>query len=167
MKLQQLFGLVLVMAQLGACATMLRSSTEDVQVTAYPARSKTTVQLIDEDGNVVCDGTTPARVTLKRSKDYVLKATPPGYRPMEARFESETSGGWTAASFFFMPVVGLIVDLATGSLKGHPDAEDGFELTMLRQRSAGIGDVQLVLESGDGGDEGLVRIRELAPAVAR
>ena len=105
---------------LSGCASIVDGRpNKTVTITSAPPGAKITIT--DKKGKTVAENTTPASVTLKRSRgffapeQYKLTFDAPGYYPSEIQLNA-TINGWYMGNVFFGGLLGLlIVDPATGA----------------------------------------------------
>ena len=109
---------------LTGCASIFSEQTYPVQITSEPSRA--TVEIRDEDGNVVYNGTTPATVKLASSagyfdgERYTVIYRKPGYDDEQFVIESGVDG-WYWGNLLLGGLLGmLIIDPATGAMFDLP-----------------------------------------------
>ncbi len=94
------------------CATIVNGKTQEISISTVPPGATVTI-----------DGTqtliTPAKVELRRNKDYVLTFTKDGYQTQVIPITGVLSG-WLIGNLVFGGLIGGGVDAATGA---------GFTLT--------------------------------------
>jgi len=92
----------------GGCATMLNTTTQEVELQSNPPNAKVTV-----DGKKF--GTSPQIVNIDRGSDHVIKFELDGYQTYETQLTRKMSlWFWGNALNGFIP--GMVVDYFTGSL---------------------------------------------------
>ncbi|WP_375738286.1 hypothetical protein [Pseudomonas boanensis] len=106
------------------CASIFSEETYPVQVTSAP--SGASIEIRDEDDNVVYNGTTPATVKLASSAGYfdgemyTVKFSKPGYADEQFVVNSGIDG-WYWGNLLIGGVLGmLIIDPATGAMYDLP-----------------------------------------------
>ena len=113
------WSLILVFASsLSGCATII--SGRKSQVTVKNHAGPTYFNVVDQNGNVVHSGVTPAQVTLKTS----VKAFRPAkydvvYAGQEGVYRQEVPrdiNWWTAGNIVIGGIPGLLVDAGTGAM---------------------------------------------------
>lgn len=111
-------------ALLSGCASMFSEKTYPVQVTSEPSRAS--IEIKDEDGNVVYNGSTPATVKLAASagyfdgERYTVTFRKPGFDDEQFVIESGVDG-WYWGNILLGGVLGmLIIDPATGAMFDLP-----------------------------------------------
>lgn len=118
-RLLMQWSLILVLAcSLTGCATII--SGRKSQVTVKNHAGPTYFNVVDQNGNVVHSGVTPAQVTLKTSS----KAFRPArydvvYAGQEGVYRQEVSrdiNWWTAGNIVIGGIPGLLVDAGTGAM---------------------------------------------------
>ncbi|WP_330114102.1 hypothetical protein SA496_15655 [Pseudomonas sp. JS3066] len=106
------------------CASIFSEDTYPVHVTSSPAGA--TIEIRDEDDNVVYNGTTPAVVKLSSSagyfdgEQYTVKYSKPGYSDEVFVVDSGIEG-WYWGNLLVGGLLGmLIIDPATGAMYDLP-----------------------------------------------
>jgi hypothetical protein len=93
---------------LGACSTVLNTTTQEVELKTTPPSAKITV-----DGKKF--GATPQQVNVDRGSNHVIKFELEGYEPYETQLTRKISFWfWGNALNGFVP--GMIIDMFTGSM---------------------------------------------------
>ena len=102
---------------LGGCATLVKGSDQDVQVTTEPVQgAECTLQSSAIGSRKV---TTPATVNLPKSKHSILvSCEKEGYEKSTATITSHFEG-WTLGNLLLGGVVGFGVDAASGALNKY------------------------------------------------
>src|SRR6266404_2817584 len=98
---------------LTGCATITRGGSETLIIESDPSSAKVTLS----SGNVC---TTPCWIAMKRTHDYHVKIEKAGYQTIDTNVLRRVAGGGVAGiagNVIFGGVIGLGVDLATGSTK--------------------------------------------------
>ncbi len=111
------------------CATMVNGTQQDVEIRPLPA-GETHVKVTSLDGAVVYDGDGPANVHLKRSEDYKLTITKPGYQPETVQISSGTTW-WFLLPMFTITGPFELISVFDGAIYAYDD--DGIEVTLFRQ----------------------------------
>ena len=128
MKIRMLVGsaLIVAMAGLQGCASILGDSRYPVSVSSAPAGA--TFEITDKKGQVVHSGNTPSTVTLKSGngyfsgQTYTLRFKKDGYPDKSVKLDSSLSG-WYWGNIVFGGLIGmLIVDPATGAMYKLPES---------------------------------------------
>ena len=109
MRISYFFIITLLsMITFGGCATMLNTTTQEVELQSNPPNAKVTV-----DGKKF--GTSPQIVNIDRGSDHVIKFELDGYQTYETQLTRKLSlWFWGNALNGFIP--GMVVDYFTGSL---------------------------------------------------
>ena len=109
---------------LSGCASIFSEQTYPVQVTSEPSRAS--IEIKDEDGNVVYNGSTPATVKLASSagyfdgERYTVTFRKPGYDDEQFVIDSGIDG-WYWGNLLLGGILGmLIIDPATGAMYDLP-----------------------------------------------
>lgn len=107
------------------CASIFSEQTYPVQVTSEPPRAS--IEIRDEDGDVVYNGTTPATVKLASSagyfdgQRYTVTFRKPGFDDEQFVINSGVDG-WYWGNILIGGVLGmLIIDPATGAMFDLPE----------------------------------------------
>jgi hypothetical protein len=90
----------------------------------------THVKVTSLDGATVYDGDGPANVHLKRSQDYKLTITKPGYQPETVQISSGTTW-WFLLPMFTITGPFELISVFDGAIYAYD--EDGIEVTLFRQ----------------------------------
>ena len=98
---------VLAITTHAGCATLFKSKTTKVPITALPPGTQVAV-----DG--VPLGTTPTRLVLKNNKEHVISFRTKDGRTGTCKVTSSVSGGWAVLDLLTVGV-GLVVDWATSN----------------------------------------------------
>lgn len=99
---------IVSMMAFGGCATMLNTTTQEVELKSNPPNAKVTV-----DGKKF--GTSPQIVNIDRGSDHVVKFELDGYEPYETQLTRKMSFWfWGNALNGFIP--GMTIDYFTGSM---------------------------------------------------
>jgi hypothetical protein len=93
---------------LGACASIMHGSSQEVGLSSSPTAAKVTVDNLPL-------GNTPIVANLKRGNNHVVKFELAGYEPFEATITKKVSG-WVWGNIVFGGLIGLGVDAMTGGL---------------------------------------------------
>ncbi|MGP9823791.1 hypothetical protein ACT048_04850 [Ectopseudomonas khazarica] len=109
---------------LSGCASIFSEQTYPVQVTSEPSRAS--IEIKDEDGNVVYNGSTPATVKLTSSagyfdgERYTVTFRKDGYDEEQFVINSGIDG-WYWGNILLGGIMGmLIIDPATGAMYDLP-----------------------------------------------
>ena len=106
MKTLLSFSLVLSLA-LSSCCTIVNGKYDDVNVS-----SNVTGAMVKVDG--VEKGKTPCNVEVKRTGGQVLTVEKAGYETHSTQLTSSASG-WIWGNLLVGGIIGLVVDVASGS----------------------------------------------------
>jgi len=113
--------MVLMIAVLAGCASIVSKSEYPVAISSKPEGAKITI--INGAKEVVFQGKTPTIVTLKagagffQGEDYLVTFKKEGYAPITAQIERGVDGWYIAGNLVFGGLIGwLIVDPATGAM---------------------------------------------------
>ena len=101
-----LTSLTMMAGSLAGCATIVQGPKEDVKFTSIP----TGALVKGADRQVI----TPGEISFKRNKDHKVVFEKEGFPQREAALESKPSW-WLLGNVAFGGIIGIIVDLATGS----------------------------------------------------
>lgn len=99
--------LVLVVA-LGACATIMHGTRQEVGISSSPTNARVTVDNMPL-------GNTPLVTELSRKNSHIVRIELAGYAPYEATLTKKVSG-WVWGNIVFGGLIGLAVDAITGGL---------------------------------------------------
>ncbi len=101
-----LTGLTMATGSLAGCATIVQGPKEDVKFASIPNG----VVVKAADRQII----TPGEIGLKRNKDHKVVFEKEGFPVRETTLESKASW-WLLGNLLFGGLIGLVVDLATGS----------------------------------------------------
>jgi PEGA domain-containing protein len=99
---------VLVLSNLGACATVIHGGRQDVGISSTP-----TGALVRVDGTEA--GRTPVILPLVRGRHHVVEVSADGYLPCSATVTRSTSG-WVWGNLFIGGLIGLGMDALSGAM---------------------------------------------------
>jgi hypothetical protein len=110
----RLLTLVVLLA-CGGCATVLRGTTDQVQILSEPTGAQVRTSL-----NHAC--VTPCTITVSRKDEFVVSYSKPGYRSVEIPVKTavQTAGGGAfVGNVVAGGIVGMGTDMATGAANDH------------------------------------------------
>lgn len=93
---------------LGACATIMQGTSQEISVASTPTGARVLVDGADA-------GKTPFVASLKRKDKHVIRIEMEGYQPFEMPLGRRTSG-WVWGNIVFGGIPGLAVDAITGGM---------------------------------------------------
>jgi len=112
---------VLLIAVLAGCATIVSKSDYPVSISSKPEGAEITI--VNRAKKTVFHGKTPATVTLKagagffKGENYTVTFKKEGYAPHTAQIERGIDGWYIAGNLVFGGLIGwFIVDPATGAM---------------------------------------------------
>jgi len=119
-QLRPIAAIVLLVAPLGACSSVVNGTSQVVSVNSNPQGAACT--LTRNGAPVASLAATPGQVTLSKSRHNVdVACSKPGYGAgtavLTSRFEATTLGNLAVGG-----VVGLAVDAGTGAINKYDDA---------------------------------------------
>lgn len=95
---------------LTSCATIVKGSTDTIKITSIPPGAK----VLNESGEEI--GVTPCEVKLTSKRAHKLSIASSGYASRTVNIENNFSIGYTIGNIFSFSLLGLIVDVASGSI---------------------------------------------------
>ncbi|CAN5400346.1 hypothetical protein BH23BAC1_BH23BAC1_21270 [soil metagenome] len=101
-------SLIILSSFFSSCATIINGSRQPISISSSPSGAKITI-----DG--IPTAATPFIAKLKRRDYHFIKIEMDGYLPSEILLARKVSG-WIAGNIVFGGLVGLILDVATGSM---------------------------------------------------
>jgi len=107
--------IVALAAACGGCATVVRGTTDQVQIMSEPAGADVRTSL-----GQTC--TTPCTLQFNRKDEFTVTASKPGYHTSEMPVSTRIAGGGAAGfagNILIGGVVGMGVDAATGATLEH------------------------------------------------
>lgn len=117
-----------------ACSSIFNGSMQKVSINSSESGADITI-----DGSTV--GKTPTSVSLKRGKSHVIEIKKPGFDTYRITTENSITG-WFWGNLLCGGLVGIVIDLATGSAY---DVEPDVINPQLQKAQASLNDVN----SGD------------------
>lgn len=93
---------------LGACASIMHGTTQEVGISSSPTNARVTV-------NNMPLGQTPLVAKLDRGNNHIVKIELEGFQPFEATLTKKVSG-WVWGNVVFGGLIGLAVDAMSGGL---------------------------------------------------
>lgn len=127
MKKQTAIPFLIIVLFLSSCATILNGTKQRIRINSIPPGAS--VEINGKKLNQV----TPCKTKIKRRapasqynlrNHYNLVISKEGYENYTLSERREIAGGKMFFSFFFVPVAGLLLDLATGSIYKYPDLKE-------------------------------------------
>jgi hypothetical protein len=114
--------LVVFVAAVSACATIVGNPNQDVPIASTPSAAD--IRVTDEQGKETFKGSTPITVTLPKSdghyfgkKTYTVTITKPGYQPQTIPVLSSPNGWYFFGNLVFGGLIGwFIVDPLNGGM---------------------------------------------------
>jgi hypothetical protein len=106
---------LIVLLACGGCATVLRGTTDQVQILSEPTGAQVRTSL-----NHAC--VTPCTITVSRKDEFVVSYSKPGYRSVEIPVKTavQTAGGGAfVGNVVAGGIVGMGTDMATGAANDH------------------------------------------------
>lgn len=94
---------------LTSCATIVKGSTDTIKITSIPPGAK-----VINDGDEI--GTTPCEVRLSSKKSHKIEITAKGYESQKVNIDNSFSIGYTIGNLFSFSLLGILVDVASGSI---------------------------------------------------
>lgn len=114
----KLAAVVLMAANLGACATIMRGTSQQYVISTNPIGAAVSLSTGQR-----C--TSPCTLTLKRKHPFTVTATMDGYEPATAEVHSQVRGSGAtslAGNAVFGGIIGGAIDASNGSLNSlHPN----------------------------------------------
>ncbi|MBM4159415.1 MAG: PEGA domain-containing protein [Ignavibacteria bacterium] len=92
------------------CATIFVGGKEDINLSSEPSGAKILV-------NGQNEGKTPAIITLKRGKEYIIEFVKEGYESKTFRATYGIGAGWLILDIL-SGLIGVVIDAATGNWFG-------------------------------------------------
>jgi hypothetical protein len=107
-RLMMLVIVPILVLELTACATVLNTTTQDVEIKTTPANAKIII-----DGKKF--GTTPQTVNIERGSNHIIKLDLEGYEPYETQLTRKITL-WFWGNVFNGFIPGMLIDMITGSM---------------------------------------------------
>ena len=102
------FTALVFILSLSGCATIIHGSRQEIGISSIPTGASVSV-----NGEKM--GRTPTIVKVKRKDSQVVQILLDGYLPYEVVLIRKVDG-WIVGNIIFGGLIGLIVDVATGSM---------------------------------------------------
>ena len=102
------FTALVIILSLSGCATIIHGSRQEIGISSIPTGASVSV-----NGEKM--GRTPTIVKVKRKDSQVVQILLDGYLPYEVVLTRKVDG-WIVGNIIFGGLIGLIVDVATGSM---------------------------------------------------
>lgn len=124
MRVSKYLFLIIVLLLLESCATLINTTTQNVEIKTNPPNAKITI-----DGKKF--GTSPQLVNLERGSNHVIKFDLEGYETYETQITRKISiWFWGNAFNGFIP--GMIIDMFTGSMYNLMPESINVELQQIK-----------------------------------
>lgn len=107
MKKVCLYFIILIFFIYTGCATIFSGSKQEIQFNSTPQGATIIINGAEE-------GTTPAKVFLKKGKEYIIEFVKDGYKKKTLRLSYSLGIGWLVLDIV-TGIVGVIVDAATSN----------------------------------------------------
>ncbi len=119
-KLLMLLLLLVSFITYSGCATLFSGSREEISFSSEPDGAKVVVNGHDK-------GTTPLKITLKKSKEHKIEFVKEGYEKKSFKLTYSLGAGWLILDIL-AGLIGIIVDAATGNWNGFD--EDSYKAVL-------------------------------------
>lgn len=119
-KLLMLLLLLISFISYSGCATIFSGSREEISFTSEPDGAKVLFNGQDK-------GTTPLKISLKKSKEHKIEFVKEGYEKKSFKLSYSLGAGWLILDIL-CGLVGIIVDAATGNWNGFD--EDSYKAVL-------------------------------------
>lgn len=122
--MKRILSFLLILASsalLSSCATILNTTTQDIEVKSVPAGAKISI-----DNKKF--GTTPQVVNVERKRDHAVKLELDGYQVYETQITTKISF-WFWGNILNGIIPGMVIDYFTGSL--NTLLPDSFEAQLV------------------------------------
>lgn len=127
--LAKLISFIVLSFIITSCATVLNSTTQDVEISSNPANAKITI-----DGKKF--GTTPQVINIERGGNHVVKLELEGYEGYETQVTKKISF-WFWGNILNGFIPGMITDMFTGSMYNLIPEKISVELTQAKPEKVG------------------------------
>lgn len=105
--MKNLFGLLAISFVLTSCATIISGAKQKVKISSTPVEAVVIIDSIEV-------GKTPFTTKLKRRHEHTVRLELDGFQPYEITLKRKFNG-WIIGNAMIGGLVGVIVDLSTGS----------------------------------------------------
>jgi hypothetical protein len=103
-----LAGATLISLGLGACASIMHGTRQDVGISTMPTGASVTIDNLQS-------GNTPVFAKLSRKENHVVHIDMQGYQPLDLTLTHSVSG-WVWGNIAFGGLIGLAVDAISGGM---------------------------------------------------
>jgi hypothetical protein len=117
---------------LGACATIIHGTHQDVSISSAPTGAMVT---IDNVGS----GNTPVIAKLTRKENHIVRIEMAGYQPLDLTLTHSISG-WVWGNIAFGGLIGLAVDTIDGGMYKLSPKQLTASLSATRVSAQKLGD---------------------------
>jgi hypothetical protein len=100
--------MLLTVFGLGACASIMHGTRQDVGITSAPSGATVTIDNIPS-------GITPVIAHVARNSNHIVRVEMPGYQPFDLTLTHSVSG-WVWGNVAFGGLIGLAVDAISGGM---------------------------------------------------
>lgn len=107
MKRAFVYIIIILILIYSGCATIFSGSKQEIQLNSTPSGAMIIINGSEE-------GTTPAEVSLKKGKEYIIEFVKEGYKKKTLRLSYSLGIGWLILDIV-AGLVGVIVDAATSN----------------------------------------------------
>jgi len=130
MRIERLLTATVVGLSLGACATIVKGTSESIAITTPPTSgANCTLSSGQRNWTMV----SPGAVTVEKSKDDIqVRCTKPGWQDAVGNIPSNFEG-WTVGNILIGGLIGFGIDAASGAINEYPHA---FQVPMTRAEGA-------------------------------
>lgn len=123
--MKKLLSIIFILFLLESCATLINTTTQDVEIKTTPPNAKITI-----DNKKF--GTTPQVINLERGSNHVIKLELDGYESYETQITRKISiWFWGNAFNGFIP--GMAIDMLTGSMYNLLPTSINVELQQVKE----------------------------------
>jgi len=92
---------------LSSCATIISGAKQNIKISSTPSEATVTIDSLEV-------GKTPFKTKLKRKQNHLVRLELEGYQPYEIELKRKFNG-WIIGNAMVGGIIGVIVDLSTGS----------------------------------------------------
>ena len=162
-KLVRTLLIVLVVAGLTGCGTIMQGTTQKMGINSNPVGAQVTVDGVEA-------GQTPMTLTLSRKTDHTVSVTLPGYENFQIMIDKKFSK-WTVGSLLLGGPIGLIIDHSTGGMYRLTPEQLNARLNDRRVAQTKVADgvlyMDVVLEADPNWEQiGTLTVRKASPSTA-
>jgi hypothetical protein len=144
---------------LSGCGTILSGTRQHINLGSEPAGATVKVDPAGEKA----DFQTPAKISLEKKSNYVLRFSSPGYVDQQVEINKNLRAGYLILDIFLTGLIGVVVDAVTGGWNGLNPKE--ATVTLKKASAAAEGPETIDVTMRADAEEGTVQVASSQPGV--